>query len=167
MHICGGAVIDRLNEDSILKPNVLVSNSEDENIVLRNFDSMDSGTAHGSESINKQAFVSEREEVTTMEVDRVLGVKDEGLSIDLQSMTCSCNDKVLKSDGNFEIEMEYRNKMSYNEPTESADGGDNIVINEDELLKVKGLADTTNNQVILTGLKLNVSNTTKLTFYKK
>ncbi|CAI9773922.1 unnamed protein product [Fraxinus pennsylvanica] len=163
-----GAVIDRLNEDSILKPDVLVSDSKDENLGLKDFDSMNSGTARGnnsvpyadSDSIHKQSFVSEREEVTTMEVDGVQGVKDEGISIDLP---CPCNDKILKSDGNFENDMEHRNKVSCNELTESADGGNNTVINEDELLEVKGLADTKNNQDISTGLKLNVSNTTKLT----
>ncbi|KAL2455700.1 Uncharacterized protein Adt_47155 [Abeliophyllum distichum] len=160
------------SEDSILKPDVILSDSKDDNLgCLKDFDSTNSGTAHGNnsvphaglESIHEQSFVSERGEVTTMDVDGVLDVKDEGLGIDLPDMSCPSNDKILKSDENFENDMAHRNKVSCNEPTKSADGGDSTVINEDELLKVRGQVDTTNNQVILTGLKLNVSNTTNST----
>ncbi|KAL2555383.1 uncharacterized protein Fot_00122 [Forsythia ovata] len=162
------------SEDSILKPDVILSDSKDDNLgCLKDFDSTNSRTAHGNnsvphaglESIHEQSFVSEREEVTTMDVDGVLDVKDEGLGIDLPDMTCPSNDKILKSDEieNFENDTAHQNKVSCNEPTESADGGDSTVINEDELLKVRGQVDTTNNQVILTGLKPNVSNMTNST----
>ncbi|CAI9767449.1 unnamed protein product [Fraxinus pennsylvanica] len=166
-----GDVFDSLNEDSILKPDVIVSDSKDENLGLKDFDSMNSGTEHGnnsvphtgSESIHEQTFVCERREVTTMDVDGVLDVKEEGSGIDSSDMTCPSNDKILKSDGNFENDTAQRNKVSCNEPTESADGVDNTVIDEDKLLKVRGDTDTMNSQVILTGLKLNVSNTTNST----
>ncbi|CAA3033687.1 Hypothetical predicted protein [Olea europaea subsp. europaea] len=166
-----GPVIDRLNEDSILKSYDIISDSKDDNLGLKDFDSMNSGTGHGnnsvshacSESIHEQTFVSERGEVTTMDVDGVLDVKDEGSGIDLSDMTCSSNDKILKSNGNFENDLAQRNKVSCNEPTESADGGDNNVIDEDKLLKVKGESDVMNSQAILTGLKVNFSNTTNST----